>query len=213
MQPILDLLHDDEIRVVLSFLDVHDLNHLHQSAKSFRFGQLSTEDEFWKKHYHRKFEETKRLASIRLYAYETRSTREIVHPMFSQQRSDHFKQHLIELYYEIESECDKNMKALSCALKKFEKEAPRPHPFVSKDNVKKSFNTNELYQEMLGLEKKIKVVFVGDGAVGKTTLIYANERGRYEDYIPNIFCSNYFSVACGDKYLEIDVFDTAGQEE
>jgi small GTP-binding protein len=59
-----------------------------------------------------------------------------------------------------------------------------------------------------------KFVIVGDGAVGKTSLLLAYTNDNFSfNYIPTIF-DNYCSHICVDgKYYNINLWDTAGQEE
>lgn len=62
--------------------------------------------------------------------------------------------------------------------------------------------------------RNIKVVVVGDGAVGKTCLIFAYTRDEFPDvYIPTVF-ENYVADRLIDGVTcEIRLWDTAGQED
>ncbi|EFC45211.1 rho family small GTPase [Naegleria gruberi] len=58
-----------------------------------------------------------------------------------------------------------------------------------------------------------KVVAVGDGAVGKTTLLIRYTSGDYpNDYIPTVFDNHNISVKVEDKTYSIGLWDTAGPE-
>lgn len=60
----------------------------------------------------------------------------------------------------------------------------------------------------------IKCVVVGDGAVGKTSLLISYASNKFpEEYVPTIF-DNYAVnlVIAGEPYI-LGLFDTAGQEE
>jgi GTPase SAR1 family protein len=79
-------------------------------------------------------------------------------------------------------------------------------------------------------EKNIKLVVVGDGAVGKTCLLISYANNSFpEDYIPTVF-DNYVvkwefpvlfasahsvsrSLTAGNVKIELGLWDTAGQEE
>ncbi|CCF59101.1 hypothetical protein KAFR_0G00680 [Kazachstania africana CBS 2517] len=62
---------------------------------------------------------------------------------------------------------------------------------------------------------RVKLVVVGDGAVGKTCLLMSYVQKTFpEDYIPTVF-ENYVTKIAGPKgkYIELALWDTAGQEE
>ena len=62
--------------------------------------------------------------------------------------------------------------------------------------------------------KKVKVVFVGDGAVGKTCLVTAyGENGFPQKYIPTV--AKNFDNKCeyDGKSVALDIWDTGGQDE
>ncbi|SCU87644.1 LADA_0E05292g1_1 [Lachancea dasiensis] len=64
-------------------------------------------------------------------------------------------------------------------------------------------------------DEHIKIVVVGDGAVGKTCLLISYTQGRFpEEYVPTVF-ENYVTNIKGpkNKIIELALWDTAGQEE
>ena len=64
------------------------------------------------------------------------------------------------------------------------------------------------------VQTSIKCVLIGDGAVGKTSLLWSYALSRFpEDYEPTVF-DNYTCHVCVDgKIVALNLWDTAGQEE
>ncbi|CAI4034809.1 hypothetical protein SMKI_11G2600 [Saccharomyces mikatae IFO 1815] len=95
-----------------------------------------------------------------------------------------------------------------------EKNLPRlPTPFA------RSLSTIPSYEQMKRTNKlpdyHLKIVVVGDGAVGKTCLLISYVQGTFPtDYIPTIF-ENYVTNIEGPsgQVIELALWDTAGQEE
>jgi small GTP-binding protein len=62
--------------------------------------------------------------------------------------------------------------------------------------------------------KQIKLIVVGDGAVGKTCLLTRYCKGKFpEAYIPTVFDNDVVSLYAGNRLIELELYDTAGQEE
>jgi len=60
----------------------------------------------------------------------------------------------------------------------------------------------------------LKLVVVGDGAVGKTSLLYVYNNGKFpEDYVPTVFENASKDATYKGKPVTLRLFDTAGQEE
>ncbi|KAH3759561.1 Rho GTPase [Pelomyxa schiedti] len=62
--------------------------------------------------------------------------------------------------------------------------------------------------------QSIKLVVVGDGAVGKTCLLitYANHEFP-KTYVPTVFDNYVVTLTAGNRNIELTLWDTAGQEE
>ncbi|NXH18644.1 RHOF protein, partial [Bucco capensis] len=63
-------------------------------------------------------------------------------------------------------------------------------------------------------ETEVKVVVVGDGGCGKTSLLVAFAKGDFPKvYVPTVFEKYTASFQVGGKPMKIHLWDTAGQED
>jgi small GTP-binding protein len=64
------------------------------------------------------------------------------------------------------------------------------------------------------MSKTLKIVVVGDGAVGKTCLLVVHNNGKFPtEYVPTV-CENYRKkILVNDVEHSVQLWDTAGQEE
>merc|ERR1719251_661278 len=59
----------------------------------------------------------------------------------------------------------------------------------------------------------IKIVAVGDGTVGKTSLLNTFVTGEFpEDYVPTVFDNQMTNLEVNGKQIQVELWDTAGQE-
>ncbi|EIE88646.1 hypothetical protein G6F46_009417 [Rhizopus delemar] len=63
-------------------------------------------------------------------------------------------------------------------------------------------------------EIRKKLVIVGDGACGKTCLLFVFSRGTFPElYVPTVFESYVADIEVDNKHVELALWDTAGQED
>jgi len=61
---------------------------------------------------------------------------------------------------------------------------------------------------------RIKLVVVGDGAVGKTSLLMRFSTGQFPtDYVPTVFENSTVQITYKNEQILLNFWDTAGQEE
>ncbi|EAX83680.1 multidrug resistance protein, putative [Trichomonas vaginalis G3] len=64
------------------------------------------------------------------------------------------------------------------------------------------------------MSNNIKLVVVGDGAVGKTCLLVVYARNEFpSEYVPTVFDNYTAKVKIDDTLYPVQLWDTAGQEE
>ncbi|XP_074868520.1 rho-related GTP-binding protein RhoF [Carettochelys insculpta] len=63
-------------------------------------------------------------------------------------------------------------------------------------------------------KKEVKIVIVGDGGCGKTSLLMVYAKGAFpEKYAPSVFEKYTTSITVGNKEVILNLYDTAGQED
>ncbi|XP_029300108.1 rho-related GTP-binding protein RhoF [Cottoperca gobio] len=62
--------------------------------------------------------------------------------------------------------------------------------------------------------QELKIVIVGDGGCGKTSLLMVYAKGDFpEKYAPSVFEKYVSTVSLGGKEIKLNLYDTAGQDD
>ena len=61
--------------------------------------------------------------------------------------------------------------------------------------------------------KALKLVVVGDGAVGKTCLLIRYVNNKFGDYVPTVFDNYAQQYTIGENKIELGLWDTGGRED
>ncbi|KAL4609614.1 Rho-related GTP-binding protein RhoF-like [Arapaima gigas] len=65
-----------------------------------------------------------------------------------------------------------------------------------------------------GHAEELKIVIVGDGGCGKTSLLMVYAKGDFpEKYAPSVFEKYVTTVSYGGKEIQLNLYDTAGQDD
>ncbi|KAK5852113.1 hypothetical protein PBY51_023612 [Eleginops maclovinus] len=62
--------------------------------------------------------------------------------------------------------------------------------------------------------EELKIVIVGDGGCGKTSLLMVYAKGDFpEKYAPSVFEKYVTTISLGQKEIKLNLYDTAGQDD
>ncbi|XP_023262235.1 rho-related GTP-binding protein RhoF-like [Seriola lalandi dorsalis] len=62
--------------------------------------------------------------------------------------------------------------------------------------------------------EELKIVIVGDGGCGKTSLLMVYAKGDFpEKYAPSVFEKYVTTISLGGKEIQLNLYDTAGQDD
>ncbi|KAG2386792.1 hypothetical protein C9374_001827 [Naegleria lovaniensis] len=205
-----DMLNDDIFRKILSYLQCVDLMRLQLVSKRLRICQLTTEDQYWKDYYMKKISDLRQATAI--YYYDT-SARQMLWRNDSQydhlpNRSENFKQGLIEVFKTFITKAEKSSKQLTSDLERLSFVAPKRR-FFTPDEILAYPNEDINF----GSPKDFKCVTIGDGATGKTSMLITYTTKTFPvDYVPTVF-DNYSHPSTFMPNMNLGLWDTAGPED
>ncbi|KAF0984149.1 hypothetical protein FDP41_007326 [Naegleria fowleri] len=205
------MLNDDIYRNILSFLECVDLMRLQLVSKSLRICQLTEEDQFWKNYYMQKIDELIQATADYYYDSSVRQTCWRYDSKYDHlpQRKENFKQGLIEIFKTFLTNAEKNSKLLTAEIERQSCPQQPKRKFFTRDDIlaypKQAMN--------LDAKEGFKMVTIGDGATGKTSLLITYTTNAFPfEYVPTVF-DNYNYVSRYMPNYTIWLWDTAGPED
>ncbi|KAG2387018.1 hypothetical protein C9374_002053 [Naegleria lovaniensis] len=179
-------LRDDELLLVLSFLPQSELLALRLASQSFRLSQLTEHDVFWQPIY---------LRSITKLSKLHRKLQKILSQIMTMQVPP-----FIDLKQQALKESRKQ-------VADWKYKGPT-NPFLPYNQLK------EIKFKSIKHDNDYKIVFTGDGAVGKSSLIMRYNTGEFPcDYVPTVYDNCTVNMTVGEIQVTISPWDTAGQSE
>jgi hypothetical protein len=203
---------DDIAIIVLSFMNRRGLCTMRRVSKSWNVSQLSEHNLFWKPVYQSVFKQD-------IYSAVISDVK------LNEDSITGYKQAIKDLRVAYKNISSKYVDARKRLLLP-ERKTPVlysdvSHQYVGKDKLKEMFHkvkTNDDLMQKFGNngfpEDGTKFVTIGDGAVGKTSLLIKLCTGSFpEEYVPTAFDNFALNFSYYNVGHQISVWDTAGPEE
>ncbi|KAG2394032.1 hypothetical protein C9374_003796 [Naegleria lovaniensis] len=217
----LSMLNDDIYRLVLSFLSISELNRVHETSKTFRMAQLATEDCLWKNYTLKTINALVQRAQYKLPSLDGFKTSTTIDDFYLPYMNHghaiqkDFKLCLIHLQTQMNIKVENNMKNVMKQLTSLQKSSKsKESPFIDQSqlvNLKDQI-INQYATQLLHSPLKFKAVFNGEGAVGKSSLIYTISYGTFPDYWMFRTDGAMLNKTLDNNIkMELSLWDTAGQ--
>ncbi|KAL9649519.1 hypothetical protein ABK040_003199 [Willaertia magna] len=206
-------LNNDEKKIILSFLDISSLCKVSCVSKSFSLSQLSNDDLFWKDHYKKFFKEFYVPTNLHYHFHYNIKTKEIKQEITTilQSTTQDYKNEITKFIKEIIENTQKIQKERLSKI-----EFSRDAILQNKETLLQKANTIMKNHKLKDCD--CKVVTVGDGAIGKTSMLMTLSKNipdiKNVDYIPTVMDNYNLTVSFNkkEKFI-IAVWDTAGLTE
>ncbi len=192
----------DAIVIILQFLQIKDLGSIIMASKNWDVSHYAKSNVIWERHY-------RTISQWPRYHIILQEQGQLIEAILTTPRDDKYKQALDKLArLKKEKHTMENMKMINrnqWKRKKFQHYGIPKKPYFF-DRLNSVVNHDGT--------KYLKMVIVGDGAVGKTSMLITHITNKYpEEYVPTVFDNHEIHMLVEGKPVQMEFWDTTSGDD